>query len=376
MIESPFVQYCEEMDHELIGQGLDAYRERAFSLWQKDPYYLTHSLIDDFTFRAKYQMNVIMSVEGEQGQYKSLYSMFWAYKLSSIFGQPFDMEKQLYVIPEDLDNGLRHSINRTTHLLDEQRRKNVGIGSQSAKFSLMDYEEQCRYTQKNIIYASPEVQEHAHYFVFRSYTHERVSNSICDSCKIQNECLSQEDKFKTLCHIPFFERIGYPKSMTFFLFTRRKIDKHEVLRGLVTVPMPTPETLMAYDVIKKRNIVKLESQEENSFKYIEDIINLFVQDEPKLIMQKGELTFNILKVQGELVKVPRDNRKFVIVNEKLMENYLYQYLKSRRKFTYHEIKLIIAGSRAKLIDLCAEKNAVLREERDELMQKTYIVNNP
>lgn len=367
MIDSPFIEYCQEIDKEYAGQGLQVYEDSAFQLFERDPKYITNLLISDFIYRAKYQMNIIMSVEGEQGDYKSLFSLFWAYKLGEIFGTPFEMEKNLYAIPEDLDNNIRTSDNRTTHFLDEQRRKNVGVGSQSVKFSLMDYEEQCRYTQKNIIYASPEVHEHAHYFVFRSYTHERVSNKVCDACKLQPECV--KNRWETMCEIPFYERIGYPKSMTFFLFTRRKVDKHEVLRGLVQVPMPTPDTLKLYDRIKGQNIKKLESQEEDSFKYIKECIDSFVESEKeKLVRMSGELKYVDLKIKGELVKVPRDSRKYIVANEKLIENYLYQFLKSRRKFTYHEIKLIIAGAKDKLLDICQEKNSIISIPTNQVVE--------
>jgi len=381
-LESTFIEFCEVMDKEAFAKGytIDWYYNKCYELFEQAPDYLKDLIIENWTFRAKYGLNIVASFEGEQGSGKSLFALFWCYILGMIFGKPFDIEKNLYVIPEDLDNGLRDSEFRTTHFLDEQRNKNVGLGSISSELSLQDYEEQCRYTQKNILYASPTLHVHSHYFVFSSQSIERIANDYCAMCpqEVQAECY--KNKFDTCCpsefvflrkgeKIPFWERSGYPKRIIFLLKTKRKIDNSEVPRGFVSVPMPTPETVKKYDSIKRENIKKLESQEEDSFKYITLTINEFIKDHSdqlvKMIGSVSEKTYKLKDAEGNPYLETKifDNRKYSVVSANVIESLLYMHLKSRRKYTTKEIALMVSMIRANMQDVVFEKNKAFFEEK-------------
>jgi hypothetical protein len=93
VVESPFVQYCSIMDKKSLteDQSLQWYYTKCYELYEKDEFYITNLLLEDFEFRAKYGLNVIASVEGEQGLGKSLFSLWMCFKLGEIFGVPFDI---------------------------------------------------------------------------------------------------------------------------------------------------------------------------------------------------------------------------------------------------------------------------------------------
>jgi hypothetical protein len=249
------------------------------------------------------------------------------------------------------------------------------MGAISTDLSLQDYEEQCRYTQKNIFYASPKVRDHSHYFVFTAMNIHRKINHYCANCPIeyQKECFKK--KFETNCppefvllrggeKVPFYERSGYPERLIFLLKTKRKIDGWEVPRGFVVIPMVNPETVQLYDVIKKKNIDKLESQEDNAFKYKRNIVDRFVQEYGEMcIKMQGGLTEKIIKVGSELKNVPVDNRKYAVVNQDVIEGLLYDFLKAQHRFTMREVKIMVALIREKLSAIVYLKNQKLFEEK-------------
>ncbi len=385
-LESPFVKYCDAIDKKMMLQGasLDDYLALCFEIDENrvkfpNPNYIHDLLIKDFKFRAKFRGNIIMSVEGMQWTGKSLFSLYWAFVIGNIFEKPFRMDKELFAIPNDLDESLKKTPYRTTHFLDEQRKKNVGMGSVSVDLSLQDYEEQCRWTQKNIIYASPEIRDHKHYFVFQAQSMKRIENKIfCARCpaEIQNKCY--KDQFTTTCpkefikenrgkKITFYERSGYPKSFTFLLKTSRKLDGASLVpRGFVTVPIVTPETVQAYDIIKGKNIQRLEKQEDEAFKYKRTVIDKFVDSYgDNCIKLTGGLTEKTFKVGSELVSKMIDSRKYSVVNNDVVEGYLYEYLKAQHRYTMREIKIMVSMIKEKLNAICFVKNRMLFESRQK-----------
>lgn len=383
-VESPFVQFCSVMDREAMTNehSMQWYYTKCYQLWETKPDYIKDLLIQDGKFRAKFGLNIIASVDGEQGLGKSLFSLFWCYLLSEIFGVPFDIDKNLYVTPEDLDYGLRNSDFRTTHFLDEQRKKNVGMGAISTDLSLQDYEEQCRYTQKNIFYASPKIRDHSHYFVFTAQNIHRLTNDYCSNCPIENQKECFKKKFETDCppefimlrggeKVPFWERSGYPSRLIFLLKTKRKLDGWEVPRGFVSVPMVNPQTLMKYDKIKKKNIEKLESQEEDSFAYIrKEVQDFYKASWEKMIKLTGGITQQTFKMKDDqgrpkLETVTEDKRKYTVVNQRVIEAFLYEFLKSRRKYTTKEISIMVSMTKERLIEKAFKMNVDFFKEKEK-----------
>lgn len=385
MIYSPFEKYCDSVDKDYFSNDrtISDYFKLAYQLEDERPNYINDLLIEDWKFRSKYGLNVVMSIEGQQGQFKSLFGIYNAFVLGEIFDYPYDMKKNLYILPEELDEGLRSFPFRTTHVLDEQPHKRVGIGSASGSLSLQDYEEQGRATQKNIIYISPQIFDHSHYFVFSSISHDRINqNNFCEHCPIEiaNECY--KNLFTTLCpnefrllkngeSIKFFERIGYPKTMTFLLRTKRKIDGLQVPRGFVTVPMVSPQTHILYQEMKMQNLIRLEKHQDNLFKAKDEIAQEFLKGYSekclKIVGGLVERTYKLKDIDGEVRLETKifDTRKYSIVSSDVIEGFLYEFLGSERRFTIKEIKLIVARIKNNLYELCFEKNKELYLERKE-----------
>ena len=382
-VESPFTQYCETIDKKVMIEGLsfDWYYSHLYKLEEQEPEYLKDLLIEDWYFRAKFGLNIVASFEGEQGTGKSFFALFICYFLGIIFNKPFDIDNNLYAIPEDLDDGLRKADFRTTHFIDEQRNKNVGLGSISTDLSLQDYEEQCRYTQKNILYASPSIHNHEHYFVFSSQRIERISNNYyCSMCPPEIKAKCHETPLKTICpsefvvlrggeDIKFYERLGYPKRITFLLKTKRKIDGDEIPRGFVSFPMPTPETVLKYDLVKKANIKKLESQQEDSFSYIVKEVDGFITVHSKELMKMignvSEKTYKLKDPQGNPYLDTKifDNRKYSVVSANIIESLLYIHLKTMRKYTTKQIALMVSTIKGNMQDVVFKKNKEFFEEK-------------
>lgn len=391
MIESPFVEYCDKIDEKFFSEGAGLEQYYQFCIQMRDnrktfpnENYIYDLFVEDIKHREKFRKNIIMSIEGDQGEGKSLFALYWAYFISIIFGEKFKIKDQLYVTPADLDEGLRNSPFRSTHLLDEQRKKKVGMGSISEELSLVDYEEQCRWTQKNIIYVSPRITDHSHYFIFTANNIQRIENKdFCAVCpkKIQDKCYKSQ--FETACSkefikrnggkkIRFFERSGYPKSITFMLKTKRKIDNWVVPRGFITVPMVTPETVKIYDSIKAINILKLEKQEDEAFKYKDKIINDFIavykNNCIKLIGGISERTYKLKDEYGDpkLVTKVFDTRKYSVVSQDVIMGYLFEFLKAQHRFTTQEVKIMVSIIKEKYSTIVYDMNiALFREKREK-----------
>jgi len=140
---SPLQVYCRDMDVRTINMG---FREIHQEVKELDSQYFTNMVLSDFQWRSNHQMNIIASIEGQQGCGKSLFANDMCLRLGQMFNNPFLPERDLYINPFDLDHELRTcGSRRRTFLYDEQAKRKVGMGSVSTSISLTDYEEICRY---------------------------------------------------------------------------------------------------------------------------------------------------------------------------------------------------------------------------------------
>jgi len=296
---SPLEEYCAEIDSKHPDK---TYMWLYWNVAMKvAPKYFTTIFLKDMKYRAEHQKNVVASAEGQQGCGKSLFSICLATILAVLFTYPFDIYKDLFTNPAELDSEL-HSIDtrRRTFIYDEQPQRIVGTGSRSTQIGLKDYEEICRYTQNNLIYCSPNILEHAHYFVFKQVEFDppRVTNKKCDECSNFAKC--QQDFYKTLCDIPFYERAGYPKRFNFMLETKRLADKTFVPRGIVSLPMIPHELATKYNEVKAKNIKKFENYEDDVLKNQLLEMKKFVEENEKDLIRKDKQGNFIPKKRGLL----------------------------------------------------------------------------
>jgi len=339
MDRSPLELYCEEVD----AKYPDAtYKQLYYNIALKvDKKYFTDLFIKDLEFRASHQRNFVGSVEGLQGCGKSLFSIAIALILGNLFHNKFTLERDIFANPSELDYQLREGKNRRrTFLYDEQPSHNVGIGSSATQLSLKDYEEICRYTQNNLIYASPEVLDHAHYFIFSQIDNDppRILNKTCKSCPKYDVCL--KEKYKTLCKIPFYQRDGYPKMFNFMLSTRRLSDKLFIPRGVVSLPMIKPDLALRYDKIKNKNIIKFEKYETDSWRRMLKEIDKFAKDYQDNLIRKV---------------ITKTGSKYKPESKEVIEGWFYDSFTTTR-YTKGQVDILVSMVRQKLTHICETLN--------------------
>jgi hypothetical protein len=202
---------------------------------QMDGNALRELLIEDIKFRKAHGRNVVASIDGFQGQGKSLFISSFAIITSKIFGVPFN-ENYVFYSPIDLDLALEHGKPCETYLRDEHKNSTHGEMSNLINENLEDYEEQLRIDQINLFFAGVKLRSHAHFFIFEA---KRTN----------------------------FDLSGKPVSTTAVLKTPLYTNKNIfVWRGEITLPAPPLDYLEAYDKKKREYTQKqLREKGENAF---------------------------------------------------------------------------------------------------------------
>lgn len=343
--KSPLQLYCEEQDRVHLDRSY-AWQYQNVALKMNRTYF-TNLFLSDITWRGDHQQNWVGSIEGQQSSGKSIFGLNIGIRLGLAFRYPFVLDRDLFSNPYDLEFALRNGEKRRTFQYDEQPQRTVGIGSGSIRLSLSDWVEIARYTQKNIIYCSPEIQEHAHYFVFQQveYDIKRINNPVCRECKSYSLC--QAHFYSTLCEkgkvnngIKFYERDGYPIEFSFMLLTKRLSDKMLMPRGIVTFPMISPATALLYDEIKGRNITNFEG-------FINDAWKRKINE----VMAFIDKYFEKLVTYREW----KSSRWLVCGSKPVIEGWFYKEF-TTSKFTHDEVKIFISLIRQEVADRCNKIN--------------------
>jgi hypothetical protein len=251
--------YFREVDINSTEATYGEYFKRAM---QEDPRVMNSILLDDIKFRADSFQNVVASVEGTQGSGKSLGFIYFGLLLGKFFGYPFTL-KNIIFDPDDLDTALEKAPHRTTWLMDEQKRANVGMMSRTTQLNLTDLEEQLRRSQVNLLYASPSLRQHEHFFAFKTFRIIRISDADCGECEEYKQwkpSTGQPSPCDT-CDLPTDKRNGYPKYFLLLLQTKRLLDNMLVPRGIIQFPMPNKKFVEEYDIIKLQHIKRLQAKE-------------------------------------------------------------------------------------------------------------------
>lgn len=231
--ESPLKQYFDAFDVERIDWTDSDYIKYATNLDLID--FNTGLLTKDWGWRNKQYMNVVASIEGEQGSGKSLFFCYAGLLLGNLFGVPFKAEN-IFFSPFDLDEALQHAKQKETFLRDEHRNTAVGHMSHMINENLSDYEDQLRKHQNNLLFASPQLQNHSHFFVFET---KHILRDLTAK--------GHED--------------GYPTHIIAMLKTPRYTDRTSfVWRGYVKFPSPSRKFWEQYDVRKEQHLINLKAK--------------------------------------------------------------------------------------------------------------------
>lgn len=257
--ESPMETYFREVDINSTEATFGEYFQRAMG---EDIRVMNSLLLDDIKFRADNFMNIVASVEGTQGSGKSLGFIYFGMLLGKFFGYPFTL-KNIVFDPDDLDSALEKAPHRSTWLMDEQKRANVGMMSRTTQLNLADLEEQLRRSQVSLLYASPALRQHEHFFAFKTFRIVRINDADCSECEEYREWkpTSGQPSPCDNCDLPPEKRNGYPKYFLFLLQTKRLIDNMLVPRGIIQFPMPNTKFVKDYDIIKLEHIKRLQAKE-------------------------------------------------------------------------------------------------------------------
>jgi len=327
--ESPLKQYLDAFDVEHIDWKVEDYTTYAI---QQNKSFI-QLLLQDWHWRAAHKQNVIASAEGEQGSGKSLFLSGASLLCSKIYGKEFYDKQDISVLknhlsfdPEDLDRQLGNSEERETFLNDEDRKANVGVMSNMVSANIVDYEEQLRKHQNNLFFASPELQDHKHFFVFE------------------------------MKHI-VFDETGFPKATVAMLKTKRYTDnKQFVWRGFVSFPVPPKEYLAQYDPLKDEHSVRLKNKYGNTLDPVEFYANkIFKENLDALITQTKEGFIKPIKAELMNFVVAREigTRKFTTKGYDMLNARLKQLIIE----TYADV------NRKKEADLIAETERIKEERR-------------
>jgi len=257
--ESPMETYFREVDINSTEATYGEYFTRAMS---EDIRVMNSLLLDDIKFRADSFQNCVASVEGSQGTGKSLAFIYFGLLLGKFFGYPFTL-KNIIFDPDDLDSALEKASPRTSWLMDEQKRANVGMMSRTTQLNLTDLEEQTRRKQINLLYASPSLRQHEHFFAFKTFRIIRINDADCSECSEYSEWKPTSGTTSPCdtCDLPLHKRNGYPKYFLLLLQTKRLIDNMLVPRGIIQFPMPNTKFVEEYDKIKLQHIKRLQAKE-------------------------------------------------------------------------------------------------------------------
>jgi len=273
--ESPMETYFKTIDMEFLEGNADKMNSYLVRAMSEDTSYLNQLLMIDFKYRADSKMNAICSCHGLQGSGKSLSMIYLGLLLGKIFSRPFSV-KNIVFDPEELDSKLEKSGYRETYLLDEQRQTNVGLMSRTTQLRIADYDDQLRFSQNNLLYASPELRDHSHFFIFKTYKIVRHKNPKCVACvkfKAYDPKLGQRNPCDNCVVLPE-TRTGYPKAFLLMLYTNNTLQgsfNRLVPRGIVSFPMPNQNIVDEYDKVKGRHIKMLKAKETSAFNRLKEL---------------------------------------------------------------------------------------------------------
>jgi len=301
--ESPLKRAFDKFDIEHATWSEDDYKVRALETPVKKT---TDLLVDDWNWRYEHKQNIILSAEGDQGSGKSLLLSYGCLLQSSIFKKPFFDPKDIKVLrkhlsfdPEMLASQIENSEGCETFLNDEHRKGKIGMMSNMIGSTVEEYEDQLRKDQDNMNFASPDLQNHTHFFVFETK------------------------------HI-VFGKDGFPISVMAMLKTKRYTNRKEfVWRGLVGFPVPSKAYLEQYDELKTEHLKRLKARYGNTLDPIAYYANkLFEENHKELIKETREGFIKPRKAELIYFIIAREigTRKFTTGGYSLLQAKLKQLI--------------------------------------------------
>lgn len=320
--ESPLKKHFDSFDVEHFDWTANDYKAHAM----KQNINLNELVINDWKWRKKVGQNIIASAHGPQGSGKSLFLGGCAIACADIFGKPFYDKKNITILKrnlsfdsETMDSQLDRAEDSQTLLNDEHRKVKVGIMANMVEASLEEKEDQLRKKQINMFFASPDLEDHQHFFVFE------------------------------------IKHIYYPHFVVAMLKTRRYTDINEfVWRGFVSIKIPPKEYLDQYDPLKDAHLERLKSKMGNTLDDLGFYVNKIFDECREKLITKSREGF-IKPVNYELM--------YAVVIDKI----------GTRRFTTTGYRMLQAQLKQKILNHYQEENdqleMTLKEENEKAREE-------
>jgi len=298
MLNSPMLEFFARNDE----QYKMIYENDFYELNKKQkPDSMYQLILAHVQFLADNQDCIVTETFGDLGAGKSLGTTDFLIRVGQIYGVAFGPKDVLYdrfIVNDEL----RKKGNRSTTMVDEST-KGYGELSKTVEIQLLEFRDQGRITQKNIGWISPDFRQDSRGLAFEAdkLGMERKSNPLCNDCPIYRQCKAHF--FETLCtnpqtltnlkqNIPIekpvlpWERSGYPIRFRFNVYYPHRYERKPIYRGHILIPMVDFETAKAYDIVKQKNIKRMQQYESPKEKIIDDIALKIIKSEAKLLVKK------------------------------------------------------------------------------------------
>lgn len=293
MNESNLQAYIKQFDLKHTRHSFESIYKLAI---KQDRDYWSELLTDDFVFRYIHKLNVVASCEGVQGSGKSLFLLYIALLLGVVFKKPFKIDNVCFT-PYEFERKLKRSGDRETFLVDEQTNITSGIMSRHVSEKLKDYEEQLRYSQNNLLYASPSLRVHEHFFIFdtNKVPYSSVERIVNPQCTKAGKCICKETGLKEN------ERCGYPKRINAMLITINPIENLLRERAVISVPMINYSFYKEYDKKKRDYLKYLKSRSKGGIMpEVFEAVDLIIKQRKKDLFRKNAKGRIVLKNKKDL----------------------------------------------------------------------------
>lgn len=296
--KSPMKKFLTDFDNAHLHWTYNEYWRYAmaqdFRVWNA-------LLVKEITFRKDKGLNFIWSIEGEQGDGKSM----GLTRIKQIIDEHNEVKfklksflSKLHFFHEDLEESLSTPGRRTCDVLDEQTKMH-GLMVRFIEDQLANFEDIYRKPQRSIGYASPSLRRHEHFFIFEALGDIYVNKE------------------------------GEPSAVALLLKTKRKSDKMIMPRGIIKLKTPEPELWEAYNKKKDKFIEKMQSKQGGVMARIE-------KDADKVIKKAGDSLYRYLK---DGTKLP--------AAKKTIDLYMYKIL-GMRSYTVAGYELVREEIKRKL----------------------------
>ena len=234
--KSVMARYIRLFDSKNIELNYNQYwalaEKQNFKFWNR-------FFLDEIKFRESHFSNLVFSVEGTQGEGKSLFLLRCGELISDVYGTKMSLD-HVHFFQENMKQDLANFKERTFYAQDEQPRTH-GIMSNFIQDELANYEDTYRKPQVNIGYASPSLRSHEHFFIF-----EALGDIYIDP------------------------KTGELSAVEVMLKTKRKSDNMIMPRGILRVSAPDKDLWKRYNEKKDEFIKKMGGSKGDRLKILED----------------------------------------------------------------------------------------------------------